>query len=180
MSASYGINWNKMCRPAGSFEGVPHHTSGSAEGRSATIKGHSVYPEPASVCLPDVPQLVFHLLTRTLFFIFTVFCLLYIVARWDKKRKKGKSTFSSLEGVDVEIELLFICLQRLKDFGPKWKTAILLRPQGPGPLNTSSINASALVKSSTHVRTPPPHTHTHTPPQSTPKVPVIVMQVFPR
>lgn len=27
----------------GSFEGVPHHTSDSAEGRSATIKGHSVY-----------------------------------------------------------------------------------------------------------------------------------------
>lgn len=26
-----------------SFEGVPHHTSDSVEGRSATIKGHSVY-----------------------------------------------------------------------------------------------------------------------------------------
>lgn len=34
-----------------SFEGVPHHTSDSAEGRSTTIKGHSVYINlPASAC----------------------------------------------------------------------------------------------------------------------------------
>lgn len=34
-----------------SFEGVPHHTSDSAEGRSTTIKGHSVYLNlPASAC----------------------------------------------------------------------------------------------------------------------------------
>lgn len=34
-----------------SFEGVPHHTSDSVEGRSTTIKGHSVYLNlPASAC----------------------------------------------------------------------------------------------------------------------------------
>lgn len=34
-----------------SFEGVPHHTSDSAEGRSTTIKGHSVYLNlPAPAC----------------------------------------------------------------------------------------------------------------------------------
>lgn len=143
-----------MCRPAGSFEGVPHHTSGSVEGRSATIKGHSVYPEPASVCLPDVLKFVFHLLTRTLFFIFTVcfFCLPTFWPDETKEREERRSTLSSLEGVNAEIELPFICLQRLRDFGAEWKTTIPPRPQGPGPLNTSSINASALVDSSTHVR----------------------------
>lgn len=78
-----------MCRPAGSFEGVPHHTSGPAEGRSATIKGHSVYPEPASVCLPDVPKFVFHLLTRTLFFIFTVGFFVFSTF-WPDEKKKNK------------------------------------------------------------------------------------------
>lgn len=35
----------------GSFEGVPHHTSDSAEGRGTTIKGRSVYLNlPASAC----------------------------------------------------------------------------------------------------------------------------------
>lgn len=81
-----------MCRPAGSFEGVPHHTSGPAEGRSATIKGHSVYPEPASVCLPDVPKFVFHLLTRTLFFIFTVVFFVFSTFWPDEKNKnKGRT-----------------------------------------------------------------------------------------
>lgn len=34
-----------------SFEGVPHHTSDSVEGRSISIKGHSVYLNlPVSAC----------------------------------------------------------------------------------------------------------------------------------
>lgn len=73
-----------------SFEGVPHHTSDSVEGRSTTIKGHSVYLNLLGVCLPDVAKFVFHLLTRTLFLFLQQVCY----STFCTDGREEKSTFS--------------------------------------------------------------------------------------
>lgn len=65
-----------------SFEGVPHHTSDSAEGRSTTIKGHSVYPNlPVSArqmfqsfAFISSHEPFFLFLQRVFFFLSTPFC----------------------------------------------------------------------------------------------------------
>lgn len=65
-----------------SFEGVPHHTSDSAEGRRTTIKGHSVYLNlPASAC--QMFQRLSFISSHEPCFIFTrlFFSLLYILRR---------------------------------------------------------------------------------------------------
>lgn len=71
-----------------SFEGVPHHTSDSAEGRSTTIKGHSVYPNlPVSACqmFQSFAFISSHepcfLFLQRVFFFFFYSLLLYILPR---------------------------------------------------------------------------------------------------
>lgn len=68
-----------------SFEGVPHHTSDSAESRSTTIKGHSVYLNLlVSAC--QMFHAFFYLLTRTLFlFLQKVIFFFYILHCEEKK-----------------------------------------------------------------------------------------------
>lgn len=87
-----------------SFEGVPHHTSDSAEGRRTTIKGHCVYLNlPASVC--QMFQRLSFISSREPCFIFTLLfflSLLHIL-------KRGKVGFHLLEGGTTETKHAFIC-----------------------------------------------------------------------
>lgn len=70
-----------------SFEGVPHHTSDPAEGRSTTIKGHSVYLNlPVSACqmFQSLSFISSHepcFIFARLSFFFFFFPLLYILHR---------------------------------------------------------------------------------------------------
>lgn len=50
-----------------SFEGVPRNTSDSVEGRSTTLKGHSVYLNLLVSACQMFQSFAFHLLTQTLF-----------------------------------------------------------------------------------------------------------------
>lgn len=68
-----------------SFEGVPHHTSDSVEGRSTTIKGHSVYLNlPASAC-QMFQSFSFISSHDPYFYFFTASLLLYILNRWESQ-----------------------------------------------------------------------------------------------
>lgn len=76
-----------------SFEGVPHHTSDSVEGRSTTIKGHSVYlnlPVPACQMFQSFSFISLH---EPSFY----FCS-KIVTHFAVMRKKKKSQLSSAGG----------------------------------------------------------------------------------
>lgn len=92
-----------------SFEGVPHNTSDSAEGRSTTIKGHTVYLNLlVSACqmfqsFPFIssrkPYFYFHST-----FFFALHCTLL---------RKSKVNFVLLEGGQSKIEHCYICFRKL-------------------------------------------------------------------
>lgn len=96
-----------------SFEGVPHHTSDSAEGRSTTIKGHSVYPNlPVSACqmfqsfaFISSHEPCFLFLQRVVFW---VFFLLPSALHFTEMRQR-KVNFLPLQGGEAKIEHCFIC-----------------------------------------------------------------------
>lgn len=93
-----------------SFEGVPHHTSDSVEGRSITIKGHSVYPNlPVSAC-QMFQSFSFISSHEPYFYFYSTFFALHVTLM-----RKRKVNFLLLEGGEAKIEHCFICFRKLAE-----------------------------------------------------------------
>lgn len=91
----------------GPFEGVPHHTSDSVEGRSITIKGHSVYSNlPVSAC-QMFQSFSFISSHEPGFYFYSTFFALHFTPM-----RKRKVNFLLLE---AKIEHCFICFQKLAE-----------------------------------------------------------------
>lgn len=169
-----------------SFEGVPHHTSDSAEGRSTTIKGHSVYLNlPASACqmFQSFSFISSHEPYFSLIFFFfsrRVCCSTFFYT--DEKQEL------CLAGGEerAKFEHCFICLRKLAEiegFGGRggrqgslvspsslpvlMKTLIPQRPARLGPINVASIKSSSFGELIYTCQT------------FSLKVPVILTEVFP-
>lgn len=110
-----------------SFEGVPHHTSDSAEGRSTTIKGHSVYLNlPASAC--QMFQSFSFISSHEPYFLFLqrVCC-----SRFCTDEKEEKSTFFCWREERLNLNIVsfaFESLLRLKDLGWRGRQGSLVSP----------------------------------------------------
>lgn len=83
---------NKLCRPPAPLK-VFHLIPPSCGGWEDHHKRTRCLPQPASVCLPDVPQFVFHLLTRTSFYFYFCFFLFFLALHFTPMRKEGTSGF---------------------------------------------------------------------------------------
>lgn len=169
-----------------SFEGVPHHTSDSAEGRSTTIKGHSVYLNlPASACqmFQSFSFISSHEPYFSLIFFFfsrRVCCSTFFYT--DEKQEL------CLAGGEerAKFEHCFICLRKLAEIeglggrggrqgslvSPSslpvlMKTLIPQRPARLGPINVASIKSSSFGELIYTCQT------------FSLKVPVILTEVFP-
>ena len=95
-----------------SFEGVPHHTSESLEGRSTSIKGLSVYLNLPGSSRQMFEGFCFHLRSQTTFL--QQFYILH-----GKKIKKSNLVFTLKEGrIKCNIVLFVLgSLLRLREFG---------------------------------------------------------------
>lgn len=149
-----------------SFEGVPHHTSDSVEGRSNTIKGHSVYINlPASAC--QMLQSFSFISSYKCYFLFLQ-QVCYFTFCTDGKQEKA--TFFCWTMGEAKFEHCLICLRKPAEIeGFRWSgrqgsqvspSALLYwwrywyhRDERLGPINMVPIKSSAFVHSpSTHVR----------------------------
>lgn len=116
----------------GSFEGIPHHTSDSAEGRRTTIKGHSVYLNlPASAC--QMFQRLSFISSHQPCFIFSqLFFFPFFAPHFAPMRKEGTSDFFGWREERLKPNTLSFALGKLAEIeGFGYREAD--RVQGPPP-----------------------------------------------
>lgn len=145
---AWGWIETRCASPPDSFEGVPHHTSDSAEGRSTTIKGHPVYLNlPASAC--QMFQSLSFISSHEPCFIFTplvFFSFFFFALHFTPMREEGKVKLLLLEGGTAETQHCFICFREkpveIEGFGYREADRVH-RPPTPHPCSTDENSDTA-------------------------------------